>query len=109
MATPGENISTTSAGGGYVAVSGTSSSAAIIAGVAAFLKGVDPTLTNGMVVGRRASTADPAGTQDQTGNGRVNMARALEDTGTDEIQPAGADPLGAGGPVPGPQNSAAQK
>ena len=87
MAAPGENITTTDLGGGYVAVSGTSSSAAIIAGVAAFLKAVDPTLTNGMIVGRMARTADPAGTQEQTGNGRVNMARALDDTGTDSSSP----------------------
>src|SRR5262249_25852612 len=84
-------------------------SAAIIAGVAAFLKAVDPTLTNGMIVGRMARTADPAGTQEQTGNGRVNMARALTDTGTDEIQPAGADPVGDGGPFVGPYMAAANR
>jgi subtilase family protein/Big-like domain-containing protein/fervidolysin-like protein len=108
LAAPGENIATTDLGGGYVAVSGTSSSAAIIAGVAAFLKAVDPTLTNGMIVGRMARTADPAGTQDQTGNGRVNMARALTDTGTDSIQPAGADPVGDGGPFVGPYRAASR-
>jgi hypothetical protein len=40
------------------------------------MKAVDPTLSNGIIVGRIARTADPAGAQDQTGNGRVNMARA---------------------------------
>ena len=101
LAAPGESIATTDLNDDYVAVSGTSSSAAIVAGVAAFLKAVDPSLTNGMIVGRMARTADPAGTQEQTGNGRVNLARALEDTGTDELQPAGADPVGDGGPSSG--------
>jgi hypothetical protein len=102
LAAPGESIATTDLNGDYVAVSGTSSSAAIVAGVAAFLKAVDPAATNGMIVGRMARTADPAGTQEQTGNGRVNLARALADTGTDELQPAGADPVGDGGPFVGP-------
>lgn len=106
LAAPGDGITTTTLGG-YVSISGTSSSAAIVAGVAAFLKAVDPALTNGMIVGRMARTADPAGTQEETGNGRVNMARALEDTGTDEIQPAGADPVGDGGPFVGPYVAAA--
>ena len=107
LAAPGENIATTDLNGDYVAISGTSSSAAIVAGVAAFLKAVDPTLTNGIIVGRLARTADPAGTQEQTGNGRVNLARALADTGTDSIQPAGADPVGDGGPFVGPYVAAA--
>ena len=102
LAAPGESIATTDLNDEYVAVSGTSSSAAIVAGVAAFLKAVDPSLTNGIIVGRMARTADPAGTQEQTGNGRVNLARALTDTGTDELQPAGADPVGDGGPFVGP-------
>src|SRR5262249_33104469 len=101
LADPGMNIQTTDVGGAYTVISGTSSSAAIVAGVAAFMKAVDLTLTNGVIVGRIARTADPAGTQDQTGNGRVNMARALADTGTDPIQPAGAAPVGNGGPVVG--------
>ena len=54
-----------------------------------------------------ARTAEPAGTQEQTGNGRVNMARALADTGTDAIQPAGAAPVGNGGPFVGPYVAAA--
>src|SRR2546425_1538838 len=82
--------------------SGTSASAAIVAGAVAFMKAVDPTLSNGVIVGRLARMADPAGTQIQTGNGRINMARALADTGTDFVQPAGAPPVGGGGPFVGP-------
>src|SRR5262249_48877325 len=85
------------------------SSAAIVAGAAAFMKAVDLSLTNGIIVGRIARTADPAGTQAETGNGCINMARALADTGTDPVQPAGAGPGGGGRPVVGPYVAAAPK
>ncbi len=107
IAAPATDIQTTEIGDAYSVISGTSASAAIVAGAAAFMKAVDPTLTNGIIVGRLARMADPAGTQDQTGNGRINMARALLDTGTDFIQPAGAAPVGGGGPFVGPYGAAA--
>src|SRR3989475_48588 len=107
IAAPGTDIQTTTIGDSYTVISGTSASAAIVAGAAAFMRAVDPTLSNGVIVGRLARMADPAGTQDQTGNGRINMARALADTGTDFIQPAGAAPVGAGGPFVGPYVAAA--
>src|SRR2546428_79674 len=102
IAAPATDIQTTAIGDAYTIISGTSASAAIVAGAAAFMKAVDPTLSNGVIVGRLARMADPAGTQIQTGNGRINMARALADTGTDFIQPAGAPPVGGGGPFVGP-------
>src|SRR5206468_4074148 len=71
------------------------------------MKAVDPTLTNAVIVGRIARNADPAGTAEQTGNGRINMPRALADTSTDPVQPAGADPVGQGGPFVGPYRAAA--
>src|SRR2546422_854158 len=108
IAAPATDIQTTEIGDAYSVISGTSASAAIVAGAAAFMKAVDPTLTNGIIVGRLARMADPAGTQDQTGNGRINMARALADTGTDFIQPAGAPPGGGGGPFVGPYVAAAK-
>jgi len=107
IAAPATDILTTAIGDAYSIISGTSASAAIVAGAAAFMKAVDPTLTNGIIVGRLARMADPAGTQDQTGNGRINMARALADTGTDFIEPAGAPPVGGGGPFVGPYQAAA--
>src|SRR5947208_5973682 len=107
LAAPGTDIQTTDAGDAYTVVSGTSASAAIVAGAAAFMRAVDPALENGVIVGRLARMADPAGTQDQTGNGRINMARALADTGIDFIQPAGAAPVGNGGPFVGPYAAAA--
>jgi subtilisin family serine protease len=107
LAAPGTNILTTDIGSSYIAISGTSTSAALVAGAAAQMLAIDPTLTNGVVVGRLARTADPAGTQEETGNGRVNLARALLDTGTDFLQPAGAAPMGSGGPFVGPYRAAA--
>ena len=108
LGAPGTNILTTDIGGTYIAISGTSSSAAIVAGAAAQMMAIDPTLSNGVVVGRLARTADPAGTQDETGNGRINLARALLDTGTDFVQPTGAAPVGDGGPFVGPYRAAAR-
>src|SRR3989449_11016535 len=106
IAAPGTDIQTTNIGAAYNVISGTSASAAIVAGAAAFMRAVDPTLTNGVIVGRLARMADPAGTQDQTGNGRINMARALPDTGTDFAQPPGSAPAGGGWPFVGPNRAA---
>ena len=107
LAAPGTNVLTTDISDTYLAISGTSSSAAIVAGAAAQLMAIDPTRSNGVIVGRLARNADPAGTQDETGNGRVNLARALADTATDFVQPNGAGPVGPGGPFVGPYRAAA--
>jgi hypothetical protein len=78
------------------------------------MRAVEPGLSNGMIVGRLARNADPAGdpandpdVQLKFGNGRVNMARALADTSLEEIKPAGAEPVGDGGPYVGPYKIAA--
>jgi subtilisin family serine protease len=106
LAAPGVDILGTYKGNTYVTWTGTSGSAAIVAGSAALMRAVDPTLSNGVIVSRLARTADPAGTQEQTGNGRVQLARALADTNTESIQPAGAPPVGTGGPFVGPYKAA---
>ena len=93
---PPESIIATDAG----TVTGTSASAAIVAGAAALVKANDPAASNGVVVGRLARTADAAGTADQTGNGRVNLARALSDDSAGALVPEGV--AGSGGPVVGP-------
>jgi subtilisin family serine protease len=92
LAAPGIDIETIDIGNSYTSISGTSSSAAIVAGAAAFMRAVEPVLSNGAIVGRLARNADPAGdpandpdVQLKFGNGRVNMARALADTGLDPI------------------------
>ena len=114
LAAPGENIYTTNAGGSdlYAYVSGTSASSAVVAGVAAFMKAVDPTLTNGVIAGRLAKSADAIGiagdpkNQAMFGNGRINMFNALANTDTESILPAGAAPVGNGGPYVGPYTTA---
>jgi hypothetical protein len=99
IAAPGVDIPATEAGGGYTSVSGTSASAAEVAGAAALLFALDPSLSNSQVIGRLARTADPADTASQTGNGRLNLGRAVADTGTEGVTPAGAP---GGGPLVGP-------
>jgi hypothetical protein len=107
LAAPGEGILSTAAGGGYESISGTSAAAAEVAGAAAQLHAVDPSLSNAEIVGRLAATADPAGTQAETGNGRLNLFRALTTAVGAPTQPAGAAPVGSGGPFEGPYASLA--
>ena len=107
MAAPGEGIVTTSLGGGVGAVSGTSAAAAEVAASAALLHALDPAASNGVIVGRLARNADPVGDASSTGNGRLNLARAAADASTAAVQPAGAAPLGSGGPLVGPYEAAA--
>src|SRR5829696_8213641 len=102
LAAPGVGIETTATGGGYATISGTSAAAAEVAGAAALLRASSFGLTNGVIVGRLARNADPAGTSSETGNGRLNLARAIGDTSTTPVTPAGAAPVGSGGPYVGP-------
>jgi subtilisin family serine protease len=107
IAAPGSGIETTATDGGYTTISGTSAAAAEVAGAAALLRASSFDATNGVIVGRLARNADAAGTADQTGNGRLNLARATADTSTDPIEPMGAAPVGGGGPYVGPYVAAA--
>src|SRR3954453_2106336 len=95
LAPPGVDIAS-----GSGAVTGTSASAAIAAGAAALVKANDSSTSNGVVVGRLARTADAAGSVSDTGNGGVNLARALSDSLTDSVVPQGVG--GNGGPIVGP-------
>src|SRR5439155_18093548 len=107
LAAPGTDIVTIVPGGGTSSITGTSASAAEVAGAAALLRAVDPSASNGVIVNRLAESADAAGTADQTGNGRLNLSRAVGDTSTTSIKPAGAAPVGSGGPYVGPYVAAA--
>ncbi|HVE46190.1 MAG TPA: S8 family serine peptidase, partial [Acidimicrobiales bacterium] len=102
LGAPGVEIGAVAPGGGTTSITGTSGSAAVVAGSAALLAANDSAASNGVIVGRLARNADAAGTADQTGNGRVNLARAIADTSTEAVVPAGAAPLGSGGPFVGP-------
>src|SRR6266550_3844442 len=102
LAAPGTDIVSIVPGGGTSTFTGTSASAAHVAAAAALLRAQDGSLSNGVVVGRLARTADAAGTAAETGNGRLNLARAFADTSTAAVTPAGAAPVGSGGPFVGP-------
>jgi hypothetical protein len=109
LAAPGTGILTTTAGGGYSSITGTSASAAIVAGAAGLMRATSiSAASNGVIVSRLAKNADAAGTATQTGNGRLNLERSALDTSTDSIEPAGAAPVGGGGPFVGPYVVAAK-
>ncbi|MFZ5854973.1 MAG: S8 family serine peptidase [Chloroflexota bacterium] len=104
IAAPGVSIDSTAPGGGYTSVTGTSAAAAEVAAAAALAKAVDPSASNGVIVGRLGESADAVGTADQTGNGRLNLARAVSSTSTTSVVPTGAP---GGGPFVGPYVAAA--
>ncbi len=97
---PGEGIRTLAAGGGTATVSGTSAASAEVAAAAALLRAIDPGASNGVIVGRLGRSAADVGTRDETGNGRLDLARAAADDGTTVVRPAGVG--GSGGPFVGP-------
>src|SRR3989442_9258923 len=105
IAAPGVGITADAVGTGTTLITGTSASSAFVAGAAVLLMANDPSASNGVIVSRLARNADPAGTQEQTGNGRLNLARAIADTATDPIVPTGAP---GGGPLAGAYLIAAQ-
>ncbi|MEK6191887.1 MAG: S8 family serine peptidase, partial [Chloroflexota bacterium] len=107
LAAPGVDIQASEPGGTRATISGTSAAAAHVAGAAALLKANEPFLTNGVIVSRLGRNADPAGDPAASGNGRLNLLRAMADTSTDSVQPAGAAPVGSGGPLVGPYVAAA--
>jgi hypothetical protein len=80
VAAPGSGIYTTANGGGYASVSGTSFSSPITAGVAALILSVNPLLSAQQVVDILKQSSDdlgPAGFDQNFGNGRVNVAKAV--------------------------------
>jgi subtilisin family serine protease len=81
IAAPGVSILTTTVGGGYGSVSGTSFSSPITAGVVALIMAANPTLSAGQVQNVLLSTAvdiGPAGSDIYYGVGRVNAAAAVQ-------------------------------
>ena len=59
-----------------------------------------------MIVGRLGRSAADVGTRAETGNGRLDLARAVADDGTAAVRPAGVG--ASGGPFVGPYVAAAK-
>jgi len=81
LAAPGCVGNTTTKGGGYGAPCGTSFSAPIVAGVAALVLSMNPSLSPAQATGILKQSADdrgPAGWDPAYGYGRVNAARAVQ-------------------------------
>ena len=81
VAAPGAGIWTTTNGGGYGAVSGTSFSSPVTAGVVALMMAAKPTLLNTQIESLLYSTAVDLGTAGRDpyyGYGRVDAARAVQ-------------------------------
>jgi hypothetical protein len=91
LSAPGVDVIAGKQGGGTQTVSGTSASAAMVAGAAAVLKANDADLTNATIAGRLARGAQKA--DDTAGHGRLDLARSLTDGSNEGITPtiAGAD------------------
>jgi len=116
LAAPGVDILTTAAAAGgdhvgddYRSVSGTSAAAAEVAGAVAVLRALDPGASNAVVIGRVARSAAAIGTRDETGNGRLDLARAMADRGTSRVEPSGIAGATSGGPFVGPYVAAASR
>jgi subtilisin family serine protease len=80
IAAPGVSVLATYNDGGYRAISGTSMSTPHVSGLAALLRGQNPTWTNTQVRNRMNACSDDlgaAGRDDSFGNGRINLGRAL--------------------------------
>ena len=92
---PGESILTLNQAGTTTSVSGTSASAAIVAAAAALMRANDPSASNGVIIGRLARTAADVA---NTGNGRLDLARAITDTSTVPVMPVGTWSGNLGGP-----------
>src|SRR5262249_381555 len=103
LSAPGVDIDASDANG-VTADSGTSASSAIVAGAAALMRANDPSASNATIIGRLARNADPV-SGGNGGNGRLNLERAINDTSTDGVTPAGSD--AGGGPFVGPYHAAA--
>lgn len=100
MVAPDENIFTTTTGGGYTTVSGTSFAAPQVAGALAILKQEFPNLTAAQLVSRLLNTATDlgdAGVDAIYGHGLLNLAAASNPIGVTGISTTG---LLAGNIVP---------
>jgi thermitase len=80
VAAPGSNVLSTYTGSSYTELSGTSMASPHVAGLAALLRGQNPASTPAQVYARINACSDDLGAtgrDDQYGNGRINLGRAL--------------------------------
>lgn len=92
MVAPDENIFTTTTGGGYATVSGTSFAAPQVSGALAILKQEFPNLTAAQLVSRLLNTATDLGTPGVDaiyGHGLLNLAAASNPVGVTGISTTG--------------------
>jgi thermitase len=108
VSAPGAGIWTTTMGGGYGAVSGTSFSSPLTAGVAALMMAANPALSPNQIVGLLESTAVDRGTSGYDyyyGYGRVSagnaVTAAVQGVAADTQAPAVAISSPTGGTVSG--------
>ncbi len=90
VAAPGVSIYSTWKNGGYNWLSGTSMATPYVAGLAALIWSLDPSLTRDQVRAIIQSTADDvwtSGKDDYTGYGRINARQALESLANLQISP----------------------
>ncbi len=81
LAAPGADVVSTIGGGGYAAYSGTSMATPLVAGCAALLLQANPALTPAELAAALETTAtdlDPAGRDNQSGAGLVDVPAALD-------------------------------
>lgn len=85
VAAPGEAILTTTTGGAFTYIDGTSFASPIVAGIVALMKSVRPDLTPEQVAEALIASSDPIPALQGrvVANGRVNAARALQYITTD--------------------------
>jgi thermitase len=77
LAAPGVSITTLNTGSGYASWSGTSFAAPIVAGTAALVLSVKPSLSASSLVGLLEQNADNIGSSTYFGYGRVNAYKAV--------------------------------
>ena len=98
MVAPGVDIASSTG-----SVTGTSASAAMVAGAAAVMQANDPGASPSVIVGRLARNAEAV--DGVAGNGRLHLGRSLTDESTAGVSPVGVP--GGGGPIVGPYVTAA--
>lgn len=108
IAAPGLSVWTTTRGGGYGAVSGTSAASPIVAGVYALMMSAKPSLSAAVLDNILFTTAQdlgPSGVDQEFGHGRVNaaaaVAKALQTSTADAVPPSVAITAPASGPAAG--------